>query len=131
MLASFYFSLVVRGYKPKLKPDRLAITIYQHQPDFLDKHEHLLHESSFTIQLWTYKCTHKFFNVYIIHLPSFISFCSLMRVYQQSRFIGAIIKSFSFFSHNLISILVLMSHIKCNLVAVLITLCLAASFIYI
>ena len=45
---------------------------YQHQTAFLYMRERLLHESSLTIQLRIYKRIHRFFNVYMTHLQSFV-----------------------------------------------------------
>ena len=37
-------------------------------------------------KLWIYKCIHRFLNVCVTHLPSFVSFRGLVRVYWHSRF---------------------------------------------
>ena len=48
--------------------------------------ELLSHESKLTIDFRIYKRIHRFFNVYMTHLPSFVPFRGLVRVYWQSRF---------------------------------------------
>ena len=46
----------------------------------------LSHESNLTVHFRIYKRIHRFFNVYMTHLPSFVPFRVLVRVYWQSRF---------------------------------------------
>ena len=48
--------------------------------------EPLLHKSNLTVHFRIYKCIHRFFNVYMTHLPSFVPFRVLVRVYWQNRF---------------------------------------------
>ena len=49
-------------------------------------HELLSHKSNLTVHFRIYKHIHRFFNVYMTHLPSFVPFHVLVRVYWQSRF---------------------------------------------
>ena len=48
--------------------------------------ELLSHESNLAVHFRIYKRIHTFFNVYMTHLPSFVPFRVLVRVYWQSRF---------------------------------------------
>ena len=48
--------------------------------------ELLSHESNLTVHFRIYKRIHRFLNVYMTHLPSFVPFRVLVRVYWQSRF---------------------------------------------
>ena len=68
---------------------------------------HLPHESSLIIQLQIYKQIHRFFNVYMRHLPSFVSFHDLVHVRILAGpiqiFVGAIKIKFHFlvcYSHR-------------------------------
>ena len=60
--------------------------------------ELLSHESNLTVHFRIYKRIHRFFNVYMIHLLSFVPFCGLVHVGRTDlRFCWCIKKSFSFF----------------------------------
>ena len=73
--------LVGRSKKPKLKPAGPRIALYQCQTTFFYMRERVMHEINLTQPILVRKLFPTFFNAYMTHLPSFISFRGLFSEY--------------------------------------------------